>query len=45
MKKEENFHAIKLFCMEHKDKDDNFNPQVLLATSGAANCGIDNDNI
>ena len=45
MKKEEKFHAMKLFCMEHNDDDDAFNPQVLLATSGAANCGIDNDNI
>ena len=45
MKKEEKFHAMKLFCIEHKNDKDSFNPQVLLATSGAANCGIDNKNI
>ena len=45
MKKEEKFHAMKLFCIEHKDEDGSFNPQVLLAISGAANCVIDNDNI
>ena len=49
MKKEEKFHAMKLFCaqQERAQKDDEmeFNPQVLFATSGAANCGIDNSNI
>ena len=45
MKKEEKFHAMNLFCMEHTEEDDTFNPHVLLATSGAVNCGIDNQNI
>ena len=45
MKKEEKFHAMKLLFMEDKDEDNRFNLHVLLATSGAANCGIDNDNI
>lgn len=45
MKKEEKFHAIKLFCKEHTGGDNRFNPQVLLATSGAANCGIDNNSM
>ena len=49
MKKEEKFHAMKLFCAERKKYGDydeyEFNPQMLFATSGAANCGIDNSNI
>lgn len=45
MKKEENFHAMKLFCKSSIGVSDAFNPQVLFATSGAANCGIDNENI
>ena len=45
MKKEEKFHAMKLFFSEQKINDDSFNPQVLFATSGAANCGIGNKNI
>ena len=40
MKKEESFHAMKLFCMERKDDDGGFNPQALLVTSGGANCAI-----
>ena len=44
MKKEEKFHAMKLFCKPSTDAAP-FNPQVLFATSGAANCGIDNENI
>ena len=44
MEKEEKFHAMKLFCKEY-NVDDGFNPQVMFATSGAANCGIDNPNI
>ena len=48
MKKEEKFHAMKLFCRDrqmHKDAEDLFNRQVLFATSGAANYGIDSNNI
>ena len=50
MKKEEKFHAMKLFCSKRPTgcdlvRDEIFNPQVLFATSGAANCGIDNENI
>ena len=45
MKKEEKFHAMKLFCKPHNGDDVGDNPQVLLATAGAANCGIDNDRI
>jgi len=33
MKKEETFHAMKLFCKEYH-VDDVFNPQVVFATSG-----------
>ena len=35
---------MQLFCKEHR-VEDVFNPQVLFATSGAANCGINNPNI
>ena len=47
MKKEEKFHITKLFCEEkltecNKQK---FSPQVLFATSGAANAGIDNPQV
>ena len=50
MKKEEKFYAMKLFCSKRPTgcdlvRDEIFNPQVLFATSGAANCGIDNENI
>ena len=48
MKKEEKFHSMKLFCRDKKigeEGEEVFNPQVLFATSGAANCGIDNENI
>ena len=41
MKKEEKVHAMKLFCKQYH-VDAVFNPKVLFATSGAANCGIDN---
>ena len=34
---------MKLFCKASTDAA-LFNPQVLFATSGAANCGIDNEN-
>ena len=45
MKKEGKFHAMKLFCSERKFGDDCFKPQAFFATSGAASCGIDNENI
>ena len=45
MKKEEKCHAMKLFCKSSTGISDAFNPQVLFATSGAANCGIYNENI
>ena len=45
MKKEEKFHSMKLFCKDRHVGDKGFNPQVLFATSGAANCGIDNHSI
>ena len=49
MKKEEKFHAMKLFCAQQKiagkDNELEFNPQVLFATFGAKNLGIDNSNI
>ena len=46
MKKEEKFHAMKLFCSEQQAggelaNAESFNPQGFFATSGAANCGID----
>ena len=49
MKKEEKFHSMKIFCTprstEPKTEAGSFNPQVLFATYGAANCGIDNSKI
>ena len=53
LKKEQKFHFTKLFCsdrdisrLEEADSGDRpFNPQVMLATSGAANDGIDNKNV
>ena len=49
MKKEEKFHSMKIFCTststEPKTEAGSFNPQVLFASSGAANCGIYNSNI
>lgn len=50
IKKEEKFHAIKLFCSKQQTNsdlasDEIFNLQLLFATSGAANCGVDNENI
>ena len=54
LKKEQKFHYTKLFCSEKNiarieeaedDGDRPFNPQVMLATAGAANAGIDNKNV
>ena len=47
MKKEEKFHITKLFCGEKltESNEQKFNPQVLFATSGAANAGIDNPQV
>ena len=53
LKKEQKFHFTKLFCSERNVarleeaniEDRPFNPQVMLATSGAANAGIDNENV
>lgn len=53
LKKEQKFHYTKLFCSERNiarieeadGYDIPFNPQVMLATSGAANTGIDNENV
>ena len=56
MKKEEKFHVTQLFCKakgiddvetegDGEDNNQSFNPQVLFATSGAANAGIDNPDI
>ena len=53
LKKEQNFHYTKLFCsnrnisyIEAADLcNQPFNPRVMLATSGAANTGIDNKNV
>ena len=55
LKKEQKFHYTKLFCRERNqaqieevDESESvrpFNPQVMLATSGAANAGIDNKNV
>lgn len=49
MKKEGKFHPMKLFCAERKKSGDydeyEFKPQVLFATSGAANYGIDKSTI
>jgi len=53
LKKEQKFHYTKLFCSERNvarvveadECDRPFNPQVMLATSGAANAGIDNKDV
>ena len=53
LKKEHKFHDTKLFCSERKITrieeadlcDRPFNHQVMLATSGAVNAGIDNKNV
>ena len=45
MNKEEKFHAMKLFCKSRIINSNDFNPQMLFATSGAEIFGIDNENI
>ena len=45
VKRQQKFHVMKLFCGVRKIRPDVFNCQVLFATSGAANCGIDNNQI
>ena len=45
MKKEEKFHAMKLLCKSSIISSDDFNPQVLFATSGSANCRINIENM
>lgn len=43
MNKEEKFHVMKLCCKTRANSTAAFNPHVLFATSGAANCGVDNE--
>ena len=55
MKKEQTFFSKNLFCCDKShnesfltectEKEHPFNPQIILATSGTANAGIDNPNV